>query len=364
MPRRTCLSKPEVARPYSRGKRRAPPRAPAPSTAAGASNERFERAASNDPLRTIRAPRTRDFGLCFAATVLGNLVVSPTDRWGLERWVTAVIYVGVDSSGPSRAALAWALDRATSAQLPLTLVHVGDTTAQLAAMGTEKHATEDADFVTTLAERARAHHPSIDISTRFLRGSIPFELSTMPKPADLLVLGTHKTGYLRGRSVGTLGMIIANAAVCSVAVIPDNGLTQRHGVVVAIGSTGWELAVAVGVREALRLSDNVILMHAVPPTRRLAGRDATAARNAEAQRLMVDAAAAAHRVAPHITVSTRVSTRPTLDAILDASWSASLLVLGSRVPDAVTGFVGSTTHDVLTNINSPVLIARGEATLT
>ncbi len=83
-----------------------------------------------------------------------------------------------------------------------------------------------------------------------------------------------------------------------------------------------------------------------------------------AQRLMADAAAAAHRAAPELSVTTRVSTRPALDAILDASWSAALLVIGSRKPDAVTGFVGSTTHDVLTNINSPVFIARGGATLT
>jgi nucleotide-binding universal stress UspA family protein len=275
-----------------------------------------------------------------------------------------MIYVGVDSSGPSRAALAWALDRATSAHLPVTLVHVGEPSGPSAAPVLESDATEDAHFVTELADRSRLAHPTIDISTRLVTGSVALQLSIMPKPADLLVLGTHKTGYLRGRSVGTLGMIIANAALSSVAVIPDNGLSQRHGVVVAIAASGWELAVAVGVREALRLSDGVILVHSLPPTRKLAGRDAVAARAAAAQRLMADATAAAHRAAPQVNVTTRVSTRPTLDAILDASWSASLLVIGSRVPDAVTGFVGSTTHDVLTNINSPVLIARGGATLT
>jgi nucleotide-binding universal stress UspA family protein len=258
----------------------------------------------------------------------------------------------------------WALDRAASLHLPITLVHVGEPSAPSALPVTETDDKEDANFVTELANRSRVSHPTIDISARFVRGSVPFELSIVPKPADLLVLGTHKTGYLRGRSVGTLGMIIANAALGSVAIIPDNGLSQRHGVVVAISASAWELAVAVGVREALRLSDSVILVHALPPTRRLGGRDAIAARAAAAQRLMSDATAAAHRASPQVNVTTRVSTRPTLDAILDASWSASLLVIGSRVPDAVTGFVGSTTHDVLTNINSPVLIARGGATLT
>ncbi|WP_425561734.1 universal stress protein [Microbacterium luteolum] len=73
------------------------------------------------------------------------------------------------------------------------------------------------------------------------------------------------------------------------------------------------------------------------------------------------AAAMAVERAPNARLRIRASERPPAEALLDASRNASLLVIGAGHPRGAGHALGAVTHDVLVNINAPVLVVRPTA---
>jgi nucleotide-binding universal stress UspA family protein len=270
------------------------------------------------------------------------------------------ILVGVDGSGPSRAALTWALKRARSSGQAIVAVHVVDD--EWGQLGTEYAQQETAEGARLLAETLRLapeQVPEVAISSELLHGSPSWQLAAAADPDDLLVVGTHKTGYLHGRVLGTRSIVVASVAPSAVAVVPEATLKGRSGVVVGVapGDT-WRDAVIVGAREAAALGQNLTLVHAVAQRD-----DAVVDAMAAGRSLLAEAAALAVETSPGLVVRSRVSRRQPAEALLDASHTAALLVLGvSRRAAANAGFVGSVSHDVLLNINCVVLVARLGAT--
>lgn len=262
------------------------------------------------------------------------------------------VIVGVDGSTPSRAALAWAIGRAADTSEPLTIIHVvDDEWGQVGAGYAHDESTAGAAIVAEAVRFARERMPASAITQVTAHGSPAWELAAAARPEDILVVGTHKTGHISGRVLGTRSVVVASLAQSSVAIIPDIAFRGRSGVVVGVADgDSWHDAVAAAAAEAARAGDDLMLVHAGP-----AGRDA--------ERTLLGAASAfALSVAPGIHLHTRVSRRTPADALLDASRAASLLVLGGsrRDPDGA-GFIGSVTHEVLLNINAPVLVARRAA---
>ncbi|MBC7441864.1 MAG: universal stress protein [Ramlibacter sp.] len=270
-------------------------------------------------------------------------------------------YIGADGSEPSRAAIRWGLSRAAEDDSPAVLVNVVDDEWGLLgpayAQDAERHA--DALPAEDLAS-AKETHPGRDIGAIILHGAPAWTLAALPMPEDTLVVGTHKTGFLRGRVLGSRSVQIAAAARCTVAVIPDTTFDTRRGVVVGVdrfeGSTS---AVLRGAREADRLGQELILVH-TPPARPPAQPSPDLPESTtSAQRLLSEAAELAAATAPHVVVRRRVAHRDPAEALLDAGAGASLIVVGVSHPHGATqSVIGSVTHDVLMNINVPVLIAR------
>ncbi len=263
------------------------------------------------------------------------------------------ILVGVDDSGPSRAALVWALKRAREDGTEVCLVHVVDDEWGQAGAGVA--AGESVDGARMLADCMRLAHdlaPTVTLVEHLLHGSPAWTLAELAAPDDLIVVGTHKTGYLHGRVLGSRSIVVASVASCSVAVVPDTPVSGRHGVIVGVGpGTAWRAAVTTGALEAQTLGQELSLITALPGYTDEAAVDARA--------VLASASALAIEAVPTLEVRSRLSRRQPVEALLDASRSASLLVLGaSRRSPERAGFVGSVTHDVLLNINAPVLVAR------
>ena len=292
--------------------------------------------------------------------------------------MTATYYLGVDASEPSRAAVRWGLRRAVERNAAVELVHVvDDEWGQLGhsyAQEANRRATELlADELTS----ALVLNPALRISTRMLRGGPSWELAALPTPDDLLIIGTHKTGVLHGRVLGSRSVQIASAARSSVAIVPDTPHETRRGVVVGVdrfeGSTS---AVACAAWEAQELGQDLLLVHAQPnrtgsaeaqgtPDAQGKAEDQGSAHTEagdEGQRLLLAAAEIAAVTAPSVTVRRHSARSLPAEALLDASHDASLLVLGVSHPRRDgQALIGSVTHDVLMNINVPVLIARHAA---
>jgi nucleotide-binding universal stress UspA family protein len=270
--------------------------------------------------------------------------------------MTATYYIGVDGSGPSRAALRWGVRRAAERNADVVLVNTVDD--EWGLVGRDDAAAAERQARALLAEesdRVAALHTGVALTTRVVHGGTAWELARLPQPEDLLIVGTHKTGFLRGRVLGSRSVQVASAARCSVAIVPDTTLDFRHDVVVGVdGDEGCLPAVRIGAQEADRLDQDLLLVYA-PPGRS----DAPEERNPQTIRLLSDAAAVASAASSRITVRRRVAHRDPAEALLDASFDAALLVLGVSNRHGDHALIGSVTHDVLMNINVPVLIARG-----
>lgn len=285
--------------------------------------------------------------------------------------MSASYYIGVDGSGPSRAALRWGVRRAVERNAAVVLVNTVDDEWGLVGRDAAADAEHQARaLLHEESERVAALHTGISLSTRIVHGGTAWALAKLPDPDDLLIVGTHKTGFLRGRVLGSRSVQIASAARCSVAIVPDTTLESRHDVVVGVDGTDACLpAVRLGAQEADRLDQDLLLVHAPPAPLRadrsrslLSRAEPTDERGPQTARLMLNAATVAASTSSRITVRRRISHRDPAEALLDASFDAALLILGVSARHDQATLIGSVTHDVLMNINVPVLIARGVGT--
>jgi nucleotide-binding universal stress UspA family protein len=258
--------------------------------------------------------------------------------------------VGIDGSGPSSAALGWAVKRARGTAARLVLEHVvDDDWGQAGPDWTRELERAGEDLLAQALDRASSVFPDVHLALDI--GSPVAVLAGAARNGDLLVIGSHKTGYVRGRILGTRSVAIAALARSSVVVVPEDNLAHRQGVVVGV-ATGAEChaAIIAGAAEALHQHQELTLIHSSPDRP-----DAVEA----GKRLLAASVELALTVAPGIVVRRRLSHRATADTLLDASRAASLLVLGaSRGGTDRAGSIGSVTHDVLLNLTSPVMVAR------
>lgn len=267
----------------------------------------------------------------------------------VERYV-----IGVDGSRPGAAALRWAIDRARRDPAPVVLVHVEEDEA--GAMGHDYREVEFRRGAELLAEamaQVIAAVPDASVSVVLLEGGVPWAIAAFVRADDLLVIGTGKTGFLHGRVLGSRSVQIAIAAACTVAVIPEVDLRFRRGVVVGIDRRETAASVVkLGAMEASARHEELFLVQSLPtPETRLSAAERAAL-------ALTFAVEHVHAVCPELVVRSRVTARSPAEALLDSARDKALLVLGPGSLDPFRSPIGSVLHDVLLNVNAPVLIAR------
>jgi len=261
--------------------------------------------------------------------------------------------VGVDGSAPADAALSWAVRVARRDGAALRLVHVVDpgTVPGIEALDAAEEAGES--FVAALCERLRGADPGLAVVGESLTGAPIRTLVRQLEQGATLVVGTHKTGYVSGRLLGSRSVQFALAAPGNVVVVPVADMRFRDGVVAGIDRAETAALVARrAAQEAVERGMRLTLVHAVPPAR------ARSARGASETPLAL-AADAAREVEGMLELRSRVSTRSPAEALLDASRGSALLVVGPGATGEERPPLGTTLHEVLLNANSPVLVVRG-----
>lgn len=263
--------------------------------------------------------------------------------------------VGIDGSAPSEAALGWAVDRARRDAAPLVLVHVADGEAGLMGQDFRGQAIERGERLVakTLAHlRSEPSGPEVDGAV--LEGSVAWELTRFAQPDDVLVVGTHKTGFNSGRVLGSLSVQIAAASTCTVAVIPGTDLRFRRGVVAGIDREETAEHIAeLAAHEAAARGDDLTLLHAGRAFHSGHAGDGGVIGDAPLQ------VALAHVRATHpdLVVNARRSTREPSAALLDSARTKALLVIGPGSTGIERSPIGTVVHAVLLNANAPVLVA-------
>lgn len=276
-----------------------------------------------------------------------------------------MIVVGVDDSPPGRAAINWSLRRAALTGDVVMLAHVVDDEWGVVGHRSLEELMVDAEKMLAGAkDSARAEGASVQVDSTLLSGNPMLELARASADADLVVVGTHKTGFLRGRVFGSRSLQLAAASTAPVAIVPESAGNSRSGIVVGVdGSPAALAAVTFGAREAHRTQEGLSLVGAWAA--RDGGRDDELTQRdvlvkSAVEKALMEARVHAQRLCRPSSIRVRQVNRAAAEALVDASATATMLVIGSsrRVDAPLT--LGSVAHDVLLNLAGPTVVVHAE----
>ena len=278
--------------------------------------------------------------------------------------MSETILVGVDGTAASRAALRWSVKRATARGATMILAHVVDDDWVTIGERLLEDLREEAQELTGReADYAHSLASEVMINIQLLQGGVMQELISASDRADLVVVGTHKTGFINGRVFGSRSLRLAAAARAPVAIIPQTSEREGRGVVVGVDdSAAGRKAIRFAAIEASRARETLTLLRGftMPGSPHASGelpRESLRRAEARAARELSTAARLVSPVAPGVDVRVHSVQRPAAEALVDAAASAALLILGrsrQEHPDSV--MVGTVTHDVLINLSGPTII--------
>ena len=285
---------------------------------------------------------------------------------------TGPVVVGVDGQPPADRALDWAIAEAQRAKAPLHLVYArmmplrGPTVESAFSI----HTTESDEILGAATERVRELAPDLTVTTASAYGNAAVLLVDEARAASCLVVGARGRSALGSVLLGSTSLDVAAHAPCPVVVVRElpQQLPDRPGVVV--GSDGSELseaAIAAGFEQADRLGVPLTVVHAWFLDYAGTG---LAALETDDVRLVVaqeEEAVASEVVAgwsekyPDVKVRQHTVRAHPVEALVDHSRGAELVVVGSRGRGGFTGLLlGSVSQGVLHHAHSPVMVVKSE----
>jgi nucleotide-binding universal stress UspA family protein len=190
------------------------------------------------------------------------------------------------------------------------------------------------------------------------------ELLAAAHDEQMLVVGSHGHGLMIGSLTGSVSQHLARHATCPVVVVRRPHLPDATRIVVGLdGSPESDRA----LRFACEVADRQPVVavhgyHAVTPATGSTDEvfaSETAHRIENAERLLRDWVADAQREHPEVSLRTEPIPMAPVRALVDSSWAASLLVVGSRGRDAFADLLlGSVSQHVLRDAHCPVAVVR------
>jgi nucleotide-binding universal stress UspA family protein len=282
------------------------------------------------------------------------------------------IIVGVDGSAESDAAVRWAAHDAALRGLPLTVVYVETpppaTWAQAPALvqsPEEEHAESRGllDHASTIARDTVTTQIVVNSELLPPSATVP-TLVEQSKDAELIVLGSRGRGALSRSVLGSVSAGLIRHAHCPVALIRDDDPQKPHAaegpVLVGIDGSTSELATAIAFEEASLRHANLIALHAWNDIsmNSISGYDWSPTTTKEDQLLSRALADWPERY-PDVTVEKRVVSDRAAHALVDASESAQLVVVGTHGSGALAGMLlSSVSNAVVQAVHTPVIVAR------
>jgi nucleotide-binding universal stress UspA family protein len=284
------------------------------------------------------------------------------------------IIVGVDGSPASDAAVGWAAHNAVMRGLPLTLMHVSDPLGPIwsqAQLLEEVAGWQEAEARSLLGSASKIARDIVgDAEQVTINGELQFT-ATIPtlversEHAELIVVGSQgRGGWARG-FLGSVSSGLVRHAKCPVAVIHDEQPQTPDPAVAPVlvgidGSPASHLATEIAFDEASRRHVGLTALHAWSNRElvELPGVDWPAIK-AEEERLTAEALAGWQERYPDVTVQTILVCDRPARAIVEASESAQLVVVGSHGRNALTRMLlGSVSNAVVQSVRTPVIVAR------
>ncbi|MEV0146062.1 MULTISPECIES: universal stress protein [unclassified Nonomuraea] len=276
-----------------------------------------------------------------------------------------MIIAGVDGSRAGLEATGWAAAEAALREVPLKIVHVVPSWAceprpgRYAEVARWMH--EGGRTVLAAAgERARREQPKVAVETELLPGDPRAALVRAAAGAELLVIGGHGLGGVRGMLLGSVAYGVAGHAPCDVVVVRDLPVAPRGEVVVGVdGSSATARVLDVAFAEARLRGASLRAVHAWVWPR--AGGFDPADQESERDELaaLKEGFAARRERFPEVSVVEEVVHGHPVAVLRQAAAGADLLVVGSHGYGTFTGMMlGSVSQGMLHHAPCPLAVVR------
>jgi hypothetical protein len=265
------------------------------------------------------------------------------------------ILVGVDASTPSRSAIAWSIARAAITGDPVELVHVVDRDLLVEGPWESASVTSRARQMLDLELAfARSLKLEVIVTATLAEGRPAETLAKMSQGHPLLVIGTHKTGFIYGRAFGSRFIGLGWRSRCDVAFIPDRVGYDRQSIVAGVDDSAvGDAVVQVAASEAALVSQELVLVSSWGTAVHAPRGPSALARRAAAVVRAVGLARDGH---PGIRIRNRSIESPAAEALVETSSRAALLVIGRRRASLGSSASRSANLAVLLNMSSPVMV--------
>ena len=280
------------------------------------------------------------------------------------------IVVAIDGSVSALNAARWAAAEAVARGRGLTLAHA--LVPPVMGGGFSMGLPPRLDILDTMREEAMTELGKIadglegdDITIEIQIGSASALMIQASESADLLVLGSRGHGGFKGLLVGSVGTQVASHAQCPTVILREQPRASAHQVVVGIDGSPHSLAaIAFAFDEASRHGWELVAIHAwdVPAFDLIVTPQGAVpfplADVADSEiRLAAEVLAGFRTDYPDVTVQERLVRAPAVQAILEASVDAALIVVGTRGHGLAVGAVlGSVSNGLLHRASVPVAV--------
>ena len=289
--------------------------------------------------------------------------------------MSGLVVVGVDGSASSLAAVEAAAREARWRGAGLRLVHAFIWPAMHVPLDPSPLGPPEGGLrnmverlLAEAEESARAVAPEVAVTRAVVTGEPLTVLEAQSRAAQLVVVGSRGMGGFVGLMVGSTAVHLAAHGRCPVLVVREQG--QRTGpIVVGVdGSSDGAGAVDFAFAEAALRGVDMVALHAWTTWNASmpAPRDAAApyanepgALAAQEERLLSEVIAGHQETYPGVSVKREVVHGGTREALIEASRTAQLLVVGARGRGGFAGLLlGSVRQAMLHHAHCPVAVVR------
>lgn len=289
----------------------------------------------------------------------------------MSRYGSGRIVVGIDSPYRNQPEVDSAIAQARRSHVGLTLLHVfvEPTAYGLGPWvpGMNDAVRDSKAALRQLAEALAQQNPDVDVESLVVVGFPADVLIRISRDARAIVLGCRGLGGFAELLLGSVSSQVASHAHCPVIVQrPADALTgdPEGPVLVGVdGSPANAAAIGFAFAEADLRHTRLIALHTwtLPLAAITDDYPSDVEREEQQARLLVSEALAGWREKfPDVVVDERVVHEPSAqDALIEASTTASLAVVGSRGRGGFTGLLlGSVSQALLHHGHCPVAVVR------
>lgn len=281
---------------------------------------------------------------------------------------TLNILVAYDGSADARRALQWAAHESLRTGEPVHVLSVNEILPRTwGGVGGSYVVTDgfvlDSSALLEDAAKILAEEGVATVTTAQRTGPVVDELLKEAESASVLVIGSRGHGAAAEALIGSVSQHVARHATCPVVVVREPSDSRARRIVVGIdGSRSSAAALEYACRRAETTGETVVAIHGWhvrAPSTDVWSSEARTVDVGERERLLAESVAGVLEDHPDVHLEQEVVLVAPERCLVDASGSASLVVVGSRGLGYFSGLLlGSVSQTVLHRATCPVAVVR------